>query len=315
MYGVAIRDTGLHLRDLLALVRAADDAGYSSIWAPEVGSRDAIVLASLYGSVTKHATVGTGVVPIYSRNVAALSLSAAAAADASDGRFILGLGAGHQFPTEAWYEAKWEHPRARLREMIETLHAIFAGERVTRDGAIKLTAFHLGASPPAVPIYVAALSSQTLRLAAEIADGVILNWMPPEGIEKATIQVREAAADAGRRVRVISYVRTAVVDDEAQLHTAREALREQTYSYLSLPAYANSVRRAGYGRELDAIASGGEHAIDTLVDALCVVGDRETVTKKLATFADAGLDSVIVYPVPYGEVPAESILETIRAAI
>jgi 5,10-methylenetetrahydromethanopterin reductase len=315
VFGLAVRDTGLHLSDLLALVRAADDAGYSSIWAPEVGSRDAIVLASLYGSVTKRATVGTGVVPIYSRNVAALSLAAAAAADASDGRFILGLGAGHQFPAEAWYEAKWDHPRARLREMIDTLRAIFAGERVSHNGHVKLDAFHLGSTPPAVPIYVAALSPASLRLAGEIADGVILNWLPPEGIEKAALLIREAAADAGRRVRIISYVRTAIVEDAPKEHTAREALREQTYSYLSLPAYANSVRRVGYGRELDAMASGGEKAVDTLVDALCATGDRDTVRKTLDSYRDAGLDSVIVYPVPYGDDPAASVLETIRNAI
>jgi alkanesulfonate monooxygenase SsuD/methylene tetrahydromethanopterin reductase-like flavin-dependent oxidoreductase (luciferase family) len=95
----------------------------------------------------------------------------------------------------------------------------------------------------------------------------------------------------------------------------REALREQTYSYLSLPAYANSVRRVGYGRELDAMTSGGEKVVDTLVDALCAMGDRGSVKAKLQTYADAGLDSVIVYPVAYGEDPAESVLETIRAAI
>jgi len=132
----------------------------------------------------KRATVGTGVVPIYSRNVAALSLSAAAAAEAADGRFILGLGAGHQFPTQAWYEAKWERPRARLREMIEVLRAILAGERVTHNGSLNINGFHLGSTPPAVPIYVAALSPASLRLAGEVADGVILNWLPPEGIEK-----------------------------------------------------------------------------------------------------------------------------------
>jgi len=315
MFGVALRDTGLHLRDLLALVRAADDAGYSSIWAPEVGSRDAIVLAALYGSVTKRATVGTGVVPVYSRNVAALSLSAAAAADASDGRFILGLGAGHQFPAEMWYEAKWDKPRTRMREMIEVLRAIFAGERVTRNGGVKLNGFHLGSTPPAVPIYLAALSPATLRLAGEVADGVILNWLPPEGIEKAALLIREAAADAGRRIRIISYVRTAVVEDTQKEHAVREALREQTYSYLSLPAYANSVRRVGYGRELDAVSSGGEKAVDTLVDVLCAMGDRATVKSKLETYQQAGLDSVIVYPVPYGGDPAESVLETIRTAI
>jgi alkanesulfonate monooxygenase SsuD/methylene tetrahydromethanopterin reductase-like flavin-dependent oxidoreductase (luciferase family) len=142
-----------------------------------------------------------------------------------------------------------------------------------------------------------------------------LNWLPREGIEKASLLVREAAADAGRRVRVISYVRTAVVDEGSKQHIAREAMREQTYAYLRLPAYANAVRRFGYGRELDAISSGGEKAVDTLVDALCVLGDRDEVTAKLKRYVDAGLDSVIVYPVPYGDDPAESALETIRAAI
>src|SRR5207247_1721170 len=138
MFGVALRDTGLHLRDLLALARAADDAGYTSIWAPEVGSRDAIVMASFYGSATKRATVGTGVIPMYSRNVAALSLSVAAAAEASDGRFILGLGAGHQFPTQAWYGSTWDRPRARLREMIDVLRRVLAGERVSHEGSFNI---------------------------------------------------------------------------------------------------------------------------------------------------------------------------------
>ena len=117
MLGVAFRDTGLHIRDLVALARAADDAGYSSIWAPEVGSRDAIALCALYGQATKRASVGTGVVPLYSRNAATLALSCATAAEASDGRFILGIGAGHRFTAEAWYEGRWDKPRTRMREL------------------------------------------------------------------------------------------------------------------------------------------------------------------------------------------------------
>jgi probable F420-dependent oxidoreductase len=297
----------------MGLVRTADDAGYESIWTPEVGSRDAIVLSALYGTSTRRATLGTGIVPLYARNVAGLSLSVAAAADACGGRFVLGIGAGHSFAAQAWYGADWSRPRARLRETIEVLRRILSGERVTHDGSFKLAAFHLGSTPPAVPIYLAALSPASLRLAGEVADGVILNWLPPEGIEKAALLVREAAADAGRRVRVISYVRTAVIDDPDQEHTAREALREQTYSYLSLPNYANSLRTVGLGRELDHMTNGGERAIDTLVDALCASGETESVRKTLEGYREAGLDSVIVYPVGYGDDPAGSILHTIRA--
>lgn len=312
MLGVAFRDTGLHLRDLVTLARAADDAGYDSIWAPEVGSRDAIVLAALYGSVTKCATVGTGVIPVYSRKVAALGLSVAAAAEASDGRFILGMGAGHRFTAEAWYEARWNSPRAHLRETIDVLKRILAGDRVTHEGTFNVHGFHLGSNPPAVPIYLGALTPPSLRLAGAVADGVILNWLPPEGIEKAALLAREAAADAGRRIRVIAYVRTALTDDPDQERAAADALREQTYAYLSLPTYANSVRQVGFGKELDDMSAGRERAIDTLVDALCAMGDAGRIRSKLGAYREAGADSVIVYPVPYGDDPAASILHTLR---
>lgn len=315
MLGVAFRDTGLHLRDLCALARAADDCGYESIWVPEVGSRDAIVLSALYGSVTKDATVGTGVIPVYSRSVTSLSLSVAAAAEASEGRFILGLGAGHRFTAEAWYGATWDKPRAYLRETIEVLRAILSGERVSHEGMFDVAGFHLGSTPPRVPIYLAALTPASLRLAGEVADGVILNWLPPDGIEKAALLAREAAVDVGRTIEVIAYVRTTVVDDETADHAAREALREQTHAYLSLPAYANSVRRVGYGKELDAMSNGKERAIDSLAEALCARGSQLEVQRKLVKYRDAGADSVIVYPVPFGDDPAASVLHTLRQAI
>jgi probable F420-dependent oxidoreductase len=314
MLGLALRDTGLSLRDLTALARCADDLGYSSIWAPEVGSRDAIFLAAMYGSSTNSVTVGTGVVPVYSRKIVSLALSVAAAAEASEGRFILGLGTGHRFATEAWYESRWHNPRERMRDTLDVLRAILAGERVEHSGDLAVNGFHLGTKPPHVPVYFAALTPSSLRLAGEVADGVILNWLPPEGIEKASLLVREAAADAGRSVKVISYVRTAIVEDPAEEHNARVALHEQAYAYLSLPTYANSVRKCGLGRELDAMANGHEKAVDELVDRLCAWGDRITVEKKLGEYRDAGLDQVVVYPVPFGDDPAESVLQTIRGA-
>src|SRR5439155_23309321 len=144
------------------------------------------------------------------------------------------------------------------------------------------------------PIYFAALTPSSLRLAGQVADGVILNWLPPEGVEKASLLVREAAADAGRSVRVTAYVRTAVVEDPASEHDARVALHEQTYAYLSLPTYGNSVRKVGLGRELDAMAAGHERAVDELVDMMCAWGGRDEVVEKLGKYREAGLDQVIV---------------------
>lgn len=313
MTGVALRDTGLALSDLLALARAADDVGYASLWAPEVGSRDALALAALYGDHTRRIAVGTGVVPVYARNAVALSLAAAAASEASEGRFILGLGAGHRYAAEAWFDGRWRRPRQRMRETIEVVRRILAGERVSHDGEFKVDAFHLGSAPPPIPVYLAALTPASLRLAGEVADGAILNWLPAQGVERSGLLVREAAADAGRTVHVIAYVRVAVTNGEDEQRIARTAVREHTYAYASLPAYANSLRQVGLGPAVDKLADGNERALDALVDSLCAVGPEAEVRDRLDGFTKAGLDSVVVYPVPYGDDPAGSILRTIRA--
>jgi probable F420-dependent oxidoreductase len=313
MLGVALRDTGLGLHDLVAFARAADDARYASIWVPEVGSRDALTLAALYGEHTKKTSVGTGVVPVFSRNPATLALATATAAEAATGRFILGIGAGHRFPTEFWYGTEWRNPRARMRETVEVLRRALAGERVSHHGEFTLEGFHLGTTPPPVPIYLAALTPASLRLAGEIADGVILNWLPPDGIEKASLLVREAAADARRTVHVTAYVRVAVVADPDQAHIARTAIREHTYSYVSLPAYANSLRSVGLGRAIEDLGAGRERALDELCEALCACGTSEEVSVKLDRFREAGVDSLVIYPVPYGDDPPATVLHTLRA--
>lgn len=313
MFGVALRDTGLSIPDLCTLARIADDAGYAGIWLPEVGSRDAVVVATILAEHTRGVTVGTGVIPVYSRNVVSLALSVATAAEAARGRFVLGLGAGHRFTADAWYGGGWRAPRRRMRETIDVLRRILAGERVSHDGEFHLAAFHLGSSPPDVPVYVGALTPASLRLAGEIADGAILNWMPPAGMERASLLVRESAADAGRAVRVLGYVRVAVVHAGEDPSVARAAVREQTYSYASLPAYAAAIRQVGLRDALDRMAEGDEGALDELTDALCAVGEAQQVRDKLASFADCGLDQVVVYPVPFGDDAVASVLRTVRA--
>ena len=77
--------------------------------------------------------------------------------------------------------------------------------------------------------------------------------------------------------------------------------------------YAASVRRVGFGKDLDDMAAGREPAVDALVAALCATGDAHAIRDKLTAYRDAGLDTVVVYPVPYGDDPAESILRTVRA--
>lgn len=311
MLGIALRDTGLALADLRTLARGADDAGYSTIWIPELASRDALMTAAMVGCSTKSARVATGIVPVFSRNPVALALAAATAAEACEGRFVLGLGTGHRSSAEAWFGG-WQHPRRRLRETIDVVRRILAGERVSHDGEVHVDGFHLASSPVQVPIVVGALSPRSLRLAGEMADGVLLEWMTPEGLERSALLTREAAADTGRTVTVSAYVRVAVADTEDERHDALAALRDEVYLYASLPAYARSLRLHGHVRAVDRLHDGDESALDELVDTLCVWGDADAVRSRIAELQRTGLDEIVVHPVPFGDSPAETVLRAIR---
>lgn len=309
MLGLALRDTGLALPDIRALARAADDAGFSTVWLPEGASRDALSVAALAGCSTKQARIATGVVPVYARNAVALALSAATASEACGGRFVLGIGAGHRSSAEAWFGATWSRPLVRMRETVDVVRRVLAGERVWHENTVRVDGFHLASKPPPVPVWIGALSPASLRLAGQIADGVLLNWLPAAGLSRCALIAREAAADAGRSIQVAGYVRVAVVETEDERSSAMAALRDEVYMYASLPAYASSLRLHG-------VAVDGMHndnGLQRLVDALCICGDAKTVRARVDALRTADLEEIVVYPVVYGEEPAETILRTIRA--
>src|SRR5262249_13027899 len=112
------------------------------------------------------------------RGPALLAQSAAAMADLSNGRFVLGLGASSNVIVEQWNGIAFRRPLARVNETVRYLRTVLAGER--GPGGVKL------AAPPEapVPIVLAALRERMLRLAGEAADGVFANFLPLSGVER-----------------------------------------------------------------------------------------------------------------------------------
>lgn len=311
---MSLRETGLALGDMGALAKAAEDGGYDSVWFPEVGGRDAFVICGLAAHATDRIAVGTGVVPMMSRSPVAIALAAATLAEASGGRFNLGLGAGTSYTAHAWYDAEWKRPRHRLAETVRVVRAILSGERVTSQSDVRVDGFHLPGPCPPVPIYVGALTPGSLRLAGRVADGVLLNWLTPPGAQRAGLLARESAADAGRDLTVCCYLRVALAETEDDLHKARRVVREQVYLYARLPSYNASMRQSGLGPLLDRIDGSDEKALDDLAGELTAVGSAGRIRKAVQALRDAGVDCPIVYPVPYGDEPAVSAVRSLRAA-
>jgi alkanesulfonate monooxygenase SsuD/methylene tetrahydromethanopterin reductase-like flavin-dependent oxidoreductase (luciferase family) len=139
-----------------------------------------------------------------------------------------------------------------------------------------------------------------MRLAGEIADGVILNWCPPERVPFARTRIAEGAESSGRdpaSITVAVYVRAWVGGDEAE---AMSSLRAMAGQYASYPAYRRQFEQVGLGPQAAVAAQAhragrSEDVPEVMVRAVCAVGDA--ARDRVEAFGQAGADLPIVYPV------------------
>ncbi|HYV06273.1 MAG TPA: LLM class flavin-dependent oxidoreductase [Blastocatellia bacterium] len=157
-----IPGVGWSAREIQMIAREAEDAGFDAIFTAEVNN-DAMATAQLMGAATRRILVGTWIANIYLRHSYACAQGAALIADATDGRFILGLGVSHQ-PVNGALEIDMTNPLTALRRYVTEVRSWLKGEGPTT---------HLPQRPAAhdVPLYVATLASPTVKLAGELADG------------------------------------------------------------------------------------------------------------------------------------------------
>jgi alkanesulfonate monooxygenase SsuD/methylene tetrahydromethanopterin reductase-like flavin-dependent oxidoreductase (luciferase family) len=303
---------GLPLAQLRELGREAADLGFDSAWTPAGGAPDAFHVCSGWATASNNRlTTGISVVPAARMwTVPALAMQAATVGEISGGRFILGIGTGG-YGDAFWKSVKMPNrPLAVMRDYLTTLRRLLAGETVTYDGpAVKLAGVSVGRFPR-VPVYLAALGPQMLRLAGECADGVCLNWCAPEQIAWSRDRIAEGAKKAGRdpsEIKVSMYIRVCVDEDE---QAARRAFAQQVLGYaMARPGAANTQGyRAHFGRmgfeqvltELEARRSAGasegellDAAPDDLLRTVGYFGSPKGAAEAFRSRAN-GLDEAIV---------------------
>jgi 5,10-methylenetetrahydromethanopterin reductase len=297
----AFRDA-LSWKDFSGIVRAAETVGYSALFLPEITGRDALVALGALAGETRDLRLGTGVLPMRSRTPLLTAMGAATVHERSGGRLLLGLGTG----------AVGRGALDELRGLVGTLRSLFAGEAVERRGR----PVRLALAPNAeIPIWISAMGPKAMRLAGEIADGVLLNWCSPERVAFALDRIAEGAGSAGRDpadVAVGVYVRSWVGEDA---DAAMAVLRAAGGEYASFPAYARQFEQLGLGAEAAAAAAahraGRPHEVPVaLVRAVSAFGDGAPA--RISEFREAGATLPVVYPVPVGD-PATSIEATLLA--
>lgn len=288
-------------------MRLAESLGYEAVFVTHIAGRESLTVVTAYALATDRIRVGTGVVPIYTRTPATMAQTAATIDELSAGRLILGLGVSHRPVVEGWHGQTIERPVAEMREYVEIVRAIVRGADCP-PGEKWRTGFRLaGLDPrPGLPIFIAALSPGMLRLAGEIADGVILWLCNPRYIRDVVVpEVGTGRERAGKDLdgfAIVAAVPAAVTDD---VFAAYNAMRSDLLPYFTLPFYRTMLERSGFADEIAAFDSaGGDPELmraaisDDFLDALTAVGDEAAVRAGVDRYRAAGTTLPGVGPIP-----------------
>jgi probable F420-dependent oxidoreductase len=301
----------------------AELLGYESLWIADTGAGpDAFVVSAVAAGVTRRVRIGTAVVPIYTRALPVHAAGAGSVAQLAPGRFVLGLGISSETIVDTWGGVPFRRPFTRMRETVEVLRRMLAGERVTFDGrTVRTRNFRLVSPPPSpVPIYVAALMPPMLELAGEIADGVILNFMPADAVPRMLAHVRAGAERAGRdpsKLEVVARFQTVVTDD---VPGARNAIRHMMGPYFATSVYNRFVAWCGFAdeaREIDAAWRAKDRTrnvaavTDDMIDRLAIIGSVDHCRERLAAFVAAGVTTPMIQPFLFDEAAIWHTLESL----
>jgi probable F420-dependent oxidoreductase len=312
----------------LDTARLAEQLGYGSFWTAETVGPEAFSVLAAAGSVAPGLGLGTGVLALQLRTPALVAMAGATLqALHPDRDIVLGIGISSPVVTQRWHGAPYgEHPLARVREYVTLLRLCLSGESVSFEGDFyRVSRFRLGVrlGERRPKIVVGALNPGMLRLAGEVADGVLLNYLPashvPWSVEQVQRGIPDRPAELADPPTVYAYVHAGVAAREDGLDHARRDL----FSYAVVDAYAANFERAGYGDEVaeirarhaDGDRDGALAAVsDRMVDGIDFMGDPDGVHQLVQAYRDAGVDVPVLMPLPWGPDRMGVVEATMRAA-
>ena len=304
----------------VSTARLAQDLGYRSFWTAETTGPEAFALLAAAGAAAPGLDLGTGVLALQLRTPMVVAMAGATLQSLHPDRdILLGVGISSPVVTERWHGVPYgDRPLDRVREYVTVLRACLSGEKVDFAGDFYgVRGFRLGVKlgERRPKIVVGALNPAMLRLAGELADGVLLNYLPASHVPWSAEQVRK-----GGDATIYAYVHAGVCAREEGVELARRDL----FSYAVVDSYAQNFERAGFGDEVAEVRArfgegdrdGAVAAVsDRMVDAIDVMGDEDTVAATMAAYADAGVEVPVLMPLPWGADRRASAERTVRAAL
>ena len=225
------------------LYRRVEALGYDDLWSSETpNGTDGFTTLAMAAPVTERMRLATGIVNPFTRGPAVLAQTAAALQEASEGRFVLGLGSSSDVVVERFNDGTFVKPVSKVREAVERLRPVLTAPPQKGLGGLRLER----PVTDTVPIVLAALRPRMLGLAGEVADGAFTNFLPLSGTELVAAAHRDAATAAGRDPGELVCRFMVLPGDEGH-----DLARMMFVNYGSVPVYTEFFRWLGWGERLD----------------------------------------------------------------
>lgn len=288
-----------------ARVRLAEDAGVDTVWVAEAWGRDCFTILAILARETTRVKLGTGIVNTYSRTPAALAQHFATLDEVSGGRMVIGLGTSGYRVIEHWHGVPFQPSLTRLREYVEILRMILAGEPLQYAGKVfnLQRGFRLRFQPvrSSMPIFIASLTPKSVAQTASIADGWMPVLIPIEKLAQEVTAFRQQVQTAGRDPHSVAVRSPGSVTVTKDIERARQESKAHIAFYVTNMGdyYREQLVRLGYEDAVQQIrqawnaggrAAGTAAVPDGLVDGLFLAGPVEACGERLAAQEAAGID-------------------------
>jgi F420-dependent oxidoreductase-like protein len=310
--------------EALEIVKAAERAGFDSVWVAESYGSDAVSVLAWLAAQTETIKLGAAIMQVPARPPAAAAMAGCTIDKLSGGRFIFGFGPSGPQVSEGWYGVPYAKPWGRTREYVEIVREIVAregpltyrGEHFTlplEGGEGKALKLNFHPERNRIPVFLGAIGRKSVELAAEIAEGWIPIFSSADAFEETWGEHVEAGLAKGGRQRTdLEISPTLQVAIDGDVDTARSVVKAGLLLYFGgmgsrkTNFYVDLAHRFGFGGVADEVQrlyqDGDREAAygaisDEVADATSLVGTEAEVAERIERYLAAGVDRLIVSPV------------------
>jgi 5,10-methylenetetrahydromethanopterin reductase len=292
--------------EAVALAQRAVGAGARSLWMAEhLGYREAIATCMAFALKAPGAALVPTAVSPYLWHPMPTAMAMATLDEVAPGRAAIAIGAGNPlFLAESGRAV--EKPVRAMREFAQALRALWSGEAVHIDGEfVRLAGARLAFKPSApMPIYIAAIGPDMLRLAGRIGDGVVLSaGLSTDSVRRSLALCAEGAGKDNRDLRNFRRAGYVFLGASHNPRQARDAVREKLAFVMRNKFLGANITASGIAVDQEAViaaiarrdmAQAAALVPDEAVEAFAIAGTPQHCGKRLRDFIDAGLNEPVL---------------------